>query len=196
MANIKKEFRILGIDDSPFNKFTDKECLIVATVFRGGNYMDGLLSTKVKVDGEDSTKKLIQIIKKTKHKGQLRCIMIDGVALAGFNVINIKELNKKTKLPVIVITRRRPNFRKIENALKRANKKTWKKKLNLMKKAGEIFRVKIKNKNLYFQIAGIQEKEAKEIIKIATTHAIIPEPLRISHLIASGIVLGESRGRA
>ncbi|UZE94353.1 MAG: DUF99 family protein [Candidatus Pacearchaeota archaeon] len=193
---IKKELRILGIDDGPFNKFRDKECLVIATVFRGGHYMDGLLSTKVKVDGIDSTTKLTKIIRKTKHIGQLQCIMIDGIALAGFNVIDIQKLNKKTKLPVIVIIRRKPNFKKIERALRKANKKTWRKKLKLMEKAGKIYKLRLKNKNLYFQTAGISEKQVREIIRISATHAIMPEPIRIAHLIASGVVLGESRGRS
>lgn len=193
---IKKELRILGIDDAPFNKFKDKDCLVVATVFRGGNYMDGLLSTKVKVDGTDSTAKLIKIVKASRHIEQLQCIMIDGIALAGFNVIDIQQLNKKTKLPIIVIIRRMPDFKKIETALKQADKKTAKTRLNLMHKAGVIHKTKIKNKKIYFQIAGISAKQAAKIIKISATHAIIPEPIRIAHIIASGIVLGESKGRA
>ena len=194
--HIKKELRILGVDDGPFNKFRNKECLVIATVFRGGSFMDGLLSMKVKVDGSNSTNQLIKIVRKTKHLGQLQCIMTDGIALAGFNVLDIQQINKKTKLPVIVVIRRKPNLKKIEKALKNANKKTYKKKLGLMKKAGKIYKTKIKNKNLYFQIVGIKEKQAKEIIKISATHAMIPEPLRIAHLIASGVVLGESRGHA
>lgn len=194
--HIKKELRILGVDDGPFNKFKNKECLVIATIFRGGSFMDGLLSMKVKVDGSNSTNQLIKIVRKTKHLGQLQCIMTDGIALAGFNVLDIRQINKKTKLPVIVVIRRKPNLKKIKKALKNANKKTYKKKLGLMKKAGKIYKTKIKNKNLYFQIVGIKEKQAKEIIKISATHAIIPEPLRIAHLIASGVVLGESRGRA
>lgn len=193
---IKKELRILGIDDGPFNKFKDKKCLVVATVFRGGNFMDGLLSTKVSIDGLDSTIKLIKIIKKTKHIGQLQCIMTDGIALAGFNVIDIQKLNKRTKLPIIVIIRRKPDLKKIKRALKRADKKTWKKKFEIIKKAGKVFKVKLKKRNIYFQIAGIKENKAKEIIKISATHAIIPEPIRIAHIIASGLVLGESHGRA
>ena len=188
----KKELRILGIDDSPFNKFKDKSVLVVGTVFRGGNYLDGLLSCHVKIDGNDSTKKLSQL----KHLGQLQCVMIDGIALAGFNVIDIHKLNKTTKLPVIVVIRRMPNFKNIENALKKASKKTAAKKLTLMREAGSVYKVKIKNKNIYFQTAGFSEKKAADIIKISATHAIIPEPIRIAHIIASGIILGESRGRA
>lgn len=193
---IKRELRILGIDDGPFNKFRDKECLVVATVFRGGSFMDGLLSVKVRIDGKEATDKLIDLIKKTKHLEQLQCIMINGIALAGFNVIDIQKLSKEAGLPVIVIIKKRPNFKKIKTALKSTDKKTWKERMELMKKAGEIHSIKIKNKIIYFQIAGIKEKYAGEIIKISATHSAVPEPLRIAHLIASGIVLGESRGRA
>ena len=198
---IKKEFRILGIDDAPFKK-TDKECLVVGTVFRGGNYMDGLLSTKVKVDGDDATEKILNMVKKSKHLSQLQCIMLDGIAVAGFNVIDIKKLNKLTGLPVIVITRKKPNMKKIIRALKKANEKNKKsenevkKKLAMIKKAGNVHEVELKNKKIYFQCSGISEEKAREIIRLSSSHALVPEPIRIAHLIASGIVLGESRGRA
>ena len=39
-------------------------------------------------------------------------------------------------------------------------------------------------------------EEARQIIKIAATRGLMPEPIRLAHLIASGIVEGESRGRA
>ena len=107
MKKIKKEIRILGVDDAPFDK-KDKECLVVATVFRGGDFLDGLLSCKVEVDGSNATKKLVKLINKSKHKQQLKVIMLDGIALGGFNIIDIKELNKKTKLPVIVLMRHLP----------------------------------------------------------------------------------------
>jgi len=193
---LKKELRILGMDDSPFSKFRDKKCRVVATIFRGGNYMDALLSCFIEVDGFDSTEKIISLVKKSRHIEQLQCIMTKGIALAGFNIIDIQELSKKTKLPVIVMMRKMPNFKRIENALKKANKKTASKKLELIKKAGKIFCLKLKDKKIYFQTAGISEKKASDIIKLSSSHSLIPEPLRISHIIASGIAFGESRGRA
>lgn len=195
---IKKEIRILGIDDAPFNNLYNvtTDVLVVATVFRGGSYMDGLLSCHIKKDGADSTKKLIALIKKTKHLDQLQCIMINGIALGGFNVIDIQELSKKTKLPVIIIIRHKPNFNKIIKALKNADKRNASRKIELMKKAGTIYPLLLKNKKIYFQMANISKKRAQEIIKLSSTHGAIPEPLRIAHIIASGIVLGESHGRA
>ena len=194
LRRIKKEIRILGIDDAPFDKTKKKrKVLVVGTVFRGGEFLDGVLSTKITQDGKDSTSQLVKIIKKSRHLQQLQCIMLDGIALGGFNVVDINELLEKTNLPVIVIMRKLPNMKEIEDALKLIHQES---KMDLIKKAGKIYRLKINGKNIYFQKAGINEELVEKIIKTSTTHSLIPEPLRISHLIATGIVLGESRGRA
>lgn len=187
---IKEEIRILGIDDAPFSR-NDKSCLVVATVFRAGKWMDGLLSCCVKLDGDDSTRKIIQLIRK-RHYNQLNCVMINGICLGGFNVVDIVKINKKTSLPVIAVIRKMPNFEKIKRALKIIKQEP---KIKIMKKAGKIYRIKIKNKNIFFQCAGIQARKAAEIIKLSATHSLIPEPLRIAHIIASGIIKGESKGR-
>jgi len=186
---LKKEIRVIGIDDSPFKKFKKGKVLVIATVFRGGTSIDGILSTKITIDGDDSTKKLIQIINKCKFKPQLQAILLDGIALGGFNVIDVKDLNKKTKIPVIVAIRRYPDFKKIENTLKKLKKH---KKYSLIKKAGPVH----KFNKLYFQISGINIRKAKEILKITCTRSLIPEPIRIAHLIASGVISGESKGKA
>jgi endonuclease V-like protein UPF0215 family len=39
-------------------------------------------------------------------------------------------------------------------------------------------------------------KEAAEAVKMSCTHSAVPEPLRIAHMIASGIIKGESKGKA
>lgn len=186
---IKKEIRVLGIDDSPFKKFDKSNVLVIGTIFRGSSIIEGILSTKVRIDGNNSTKKLIEMINKSRFKSQLRCIFLDGIALAGFNVVDLKELNKKTKIPVIVIIRHKPNLKKIKETLIKINKKN---KIRLIEKAGEI----IKINNIYVQLKGLTKEKAKKILDIVCTRSFIPEPVRISHLIASGIVKGESKGKA
>ena len=61
ISQIKPEIRVVGFDDGPF-KFGQKETVIVGAVFRGGDYLDGLISAKIKVDGMDSTEKLTEAI--------------------------------------------------------------------------------------------------------------------------------------
>ena len=187
---IKKEIRILGIDDSPFNKFKDKQVLVIGTVYRGGNFMDGLISTYAEVDGNDSTEKIISMINRSKHKPQLQAIMLKGIAIGGFNVIDIQLLSKKTKLPVIVIMKDKPDIEKIEKALE--NVREGKNKMELIRKAGKITKAGV----LYTQSVGISSRKLAELIKLTCTRGKVPEPIRVAHLIASGVVLGESRGRA
>jgi endonuclease V-like protein UPF0215 family len=66
-----------------------------------------------------------------------------------------------------------------------------------VKDAGRFYKTKIvKNKNIYFQFKGLKRTEAEKIIKLSCTRSLIPEPLRVAHLIASALVKGESGGRA
>ena len=82
---MKPEIRVLGLDDAPFER-DDEEVLVVGTIFRGSNFMDGLLSTEVAVDGDDATGKIIKMVNSSRHKPQLKVIMTDGIAFGGFNV--------------------------------------------------------------------------------------------------------------
>ncbi len=196
---MKKEARIIGIDDSPFNKFEKgKPVLVVGTIFRGGNFIDGVVSTRVKIDGTDATKKLVSLINHTKFKPQLQAIFLKGIALAGFNVIDIKELSRKTKLSVIVVMRDYPDFEKIRKALR--NVSNGSKRFELIKKAGKIQKVEIKHRGvyniIYIQFTGLSLAKAREFLEISATHSLIPEPLRVAHIIASGVINGESRGKA
>ena len=186
---MKKEIRVIGIDDSPFNKFKDKKILVVGVVMRGGLFVDGILSTKVSVDGNDSTKEIIEMVNKCKFKPQLQCIFLDGIAVGGFNVIDVQELSKKTKLPVVVVIRRKPNIKNIKKTLIKINKKN---KIKLIEKAGNIIQVD----DIFVQLTGIDLEEARKILKVVCTRSLIPEPLRLAHLIAQGVVFGESKGRA
>jgi len=185
----KEEIRIIGIDDSPFKKFGKHNVLVLGVMFRGGKFIDGVMSTKVRLDGNNSTNKLIEMINKSKFYPQIRCILLDGIALGGFNVVDINKLSKKTKIPVIVVIRRMPDFDKIKRALVKINKKN---KIKLIEKAGKVYNVG----KIYVQLAGIDLEGAKEIIKLSSTRSFVPEPIRAAHLIAQGIYFGESKGKA
>jgi endonuclease V-like protein UPF0215 family len=56
--------------------------------------------------------------------------------------------------------------------------------------------MKTKHNPIYFQFIGMDVEQAKEIITISTIRGVIPEPIRVAHLIASGITRGESVGKA
>ncbi|MCP3684237.1 MAG: DUF99 family protein [bacterium] len=184
----KKEIRILGIDDAPFDKFKDKKTLIVGTFFRGGSFLDGVLSSPVTIDGTDSTNKIIKMVKKCRFYPQLQAIMLDGIAVGGFNIIDVQRLNKTTKIPVIVVVRHAPDLDRIKKVLIKLGKKS---RIKLIERAGKIKKIN----NVYVQLTGIDEKKAKAFLDVACTRSFLPEPVRTAHIIASGVTYGESRGK-
>jgi len=113
--HVKPEIRILGIDDSAL---LNEKVMIVGTVFRGGEWIDGVLRSEITRDGLDATGVMVTMIKNSRHYGQLRVIMLDGITYGGFNVIDIEELYRETGLPVIVVMRSYPDFEKIRSALR------------------------------------------------------------------------------
>lgn len=188
---MKKELRVIGIEDAPFDKFDplQKYVLVVATLFRGGEFMDGLLSCHVEKDGEDATVRIIEMINDCKFKRQIQAIFLKGIAVAGFNVINPQVLHKETKIPVIIVIRDFPDYKKIFSALENLG---MEKKINIIKKMPK----PVKIGEIYVQHIGISLEDTKEVLRIACTHSNVPEAIRVAHLIASGVVDGQSRGRA
>ncbi len=181
---IKPEIRVLGIDDGKHVFRSKTQAPIVGVVFRGGLWLDGVMSTSVSVDGFDATEKVSKMILASPHYKQLRVIMLSGVTYAGFNIIDMVTLNEITKLPVIAITRDKPNLEKIHAAL--GNLECPEERFNTLLKAGEIMPVTCGKNKIFMQTAGILSEDAQKIVALTSTRSSIPEPLRVAHLIASG----------
>ncbi|MEN6329209.1 MAG: DUF99 family protein [Methanobacteriaceae archaeon] len=190
---IKKEIRILGVDDGPFTPHRQEKVLIIGTIFRAGIWLDGVISTHITNDGDDATDKLVRMVNQSRHREQIGVIMLDGITFGGFNVVDIRQIYYKTKIPVIVIMRKLPDLLKIKNALQ--NFPNWEKRWKVVEKAGKIREIRNKE-SIYIQISGISWEDAEEIVKLATTRSAIPEPIRVAHIIASGVITGDSRGSA
>ncbi|MEM3702913.1 MAG: DUF99 family protein [Candidatus Bathyarchaeia archaeon] len=184
---IKPEIRVLGVDDGIFKPHTRGFVPIVGVVFRGGYWLDGVMHTRVRVDGFEATDRIASMIKNSPHHKQLRVIMLNGITFAGFNIVDIKRLNADTGLPVIAVTREKPNLDDVREALRNLPRsgERWKAVLS----AGEVFEVPIKGEKdkIYMQMSGISEDDAKKILYLTSTRSHIPEALRVAHLIASGL---------
>ena len=191
--HIKPEIRILGIDDSAL---ISNSITIIGAVFRGGEWLDGVLRSEITRDGMDATDAIIEMVTSTKHYDQIRVIMLDGVTYAGFNPVDIVRIYEETRLPVIVIMRACPDFEKIEAALEHLTQPE--ERLEIIRRAGRIMQVVTKDASnpIYIQCAGINRDDARRIVQLSSTRSNVPEPIRVAHLIATGVVCGESRGKA
>lgn len=185
--SIKKEIRVLAIDDGRFVPHTEGTAEIVGVVYRGGYWFEGIMHTEIIIDGLEATEKIFIMIKNSPYYGELGVIFMDGITFAGFNVVDVDELSHKVDLPVISITRKKPNMEEIRRALK--NLPNFEKRWQAMQNAGKLFEVGTKHGEnpIYIQTAGIMCEDAMKILKITSTRSNIPEALRVAHIIASGL---------
>jgi endonuclease V-like protein UPF0215 family len=179
----------VGFDDAPFERAHRGDVLVVGAVHSGGR-LDGVLSGAVRRDGANATRVLSQMIARSRFRGHLQAILLQGIALAGFNVVDIRGLHEATGLPVVAVSRRRPDLAAIRRALLErvpGGARKWK----LIERAGPMEPMN----GLYVQRAGLDGAQARALLERFALHSRVPEPLRTAHLIAGGIALGESRQR-
>ncbi len=145
------------------------------------------MSTRITVDGFDATQNIADMVMASPHYRQIRVIMLNGITFAGFNVVDIKELSARTDMPVIAVTSKKPNLTEVQAALMHLpdSEKRWEAVLN----AGEMFSVSTNRgkRRIFVEAVGLSKSLAVEILRLTSTRSKIPEPLRVAHIVASGI---------
>jgi endonuclease V-like protein UPF0215 family len=184
---VKPEVRVLGVDDGVFTPHVASLVPVVGVVFRGGYWVEGVMHTEVLVDGFDATEKIAAMVVGSPHFKQLRVIMLNGITFGGFNVVDMKALNVATRLPIVAVTREKPDLPKIRGALEHLprSEERWKAVVN----AGEVTEVSTRNRaeKVYLHVAGVSVADAVRVVRLTSTRSNIPECLRVAHLVASGI---------
>jgi hypothetical protein len=181
---------VVGFDDAPFERGDRGDVLVVGAVFAGAR-LEGVLSTRVRRDGANATARLVECVSASRFRPQLHVILLQGIAFAGFNVVDLPGLHRRTGLPVVVVVRREPDFAAIRAALLgrvRGGACKWR----LIEAAGPVEPVA----GLHVQRAGIGLAETAALLARLQLHGRLPEPLRVAHLVAGGVTTGESSHRA
>ena len=113
--------------------------------------------------------------------------MLNGITFAGFNVVDVQALNALTGLPVIAVTREKPDLPRIQRALENLpmGEQRWK----LILKAGELCEVSVGRgkRRVFVHVAGVTVDDAARIVRLTSTRSNVPEALRVAHLVASGV---------
>ena len=184
---------VVGFDDGPFPREPRggrRARVMVVGAVCARTRLDGVVSGYVRKDGADATALMASLVRDSQFDGHVRAVLLGGIAVGGFNVVDIHALAAALGVrcwwwpggsrawPLI-----RAALAKLPGGARR-----WR----LIEAAGPMEPVG----NVFVQRAGLALDEARYLLKATTLHGHIPEPLRLAHLIAGGVVTGKSRGRA
>ena len=186
----KRRFsNVIGFDDAPFARDYRGPVTVVGAVFAHLR-LDGVLVGAVEKDGFDAAEKLAALIQSSKFYDHARLVMLQGITMGGFNVVDVVDLHARLRLPVLVVARRAPDMTAIRRALERhlpRGREKWAciEAAGNMEAAGKVF----------MQRVGLTRVQAMEALAQWSIHSRIPEPLRCAHLIAGALATGQSRNR-
>ena len=147
-----------------------------------GLRLDGVLRTRVRRDGRNATVRIIEAIEGSRFRKHAQLVLLQGIAVAGFNVVDIHALNSRLGIPVLVVSRHKPDLAAVRDALL-GSVPGGKRKWHLVERAGPPLKVE----ELWVQCAGCTCGMAALLVNRLAINSHIPEPLRTAHLIAGGI---------
>ncbi len=181
---------LIGIDDCPFPRGHRGDVGIVGAVF-ASERLDGVLTSKIRRDGANATERIAAMIRGSRFDGHIQAVLLQGIAVGGFNVVDLPRLAELVDRPVLVVARRAPRLDAIERAL-RGPVPGGERKWRLIQRAGLMEPLA----GVWVQRAGLSSDEAERLLSEHIRYGSLPEPLRVAHILAGGFATGASRGRA
>lgn len=175
--------RVVGIDDGAFDR-RDRYAPLAGVVVSAPDRLEAAGLSRVRVDGRDGTARAIALYRAISPPEGVRAILLDGAVVGGFNVLDLDAIHRATSVPVVAVTRRRPDFARIRAALERWFPRTASARLALLRRH-RLLRVPTGANPIWATAAGCTADDAAWLVRRTTTVGFWPEPLRVAHLIAS-----------
>jgi endonuclease V-like protein UPF0215 family len=189
LLDLDRTVRVVGFDDAPFGR-KPGAAVPIAGVVCADTRFEGMLWGRARRDGFNATDAIAAMLDGSKFLDQVRVVLLDGVAVGGFNVIDLPALGARTGLPVVAVMRRAPDLAAVHAAIGRLPSAA--RRLAVLARAGEIHQLG----GFTFQVHGEEPAVTARLLARFTREGRVPEALRIAHLVGAAVMLGQSGRRA
>jgi endonuclease V-like protein UPF0215 family len=179
---MKQGVRALGVAES--YRGEGGESYLAGAVVRGSGTVDGLEFTTATVGGTDATDAVIRLYELADRE-DIRLVMLSGVALSWYNIVDMSAVHEKTGVPVISVTYEESEG--LRAALRdEFSGEALNKRLGLYDILPPRRRVTVGN-GLYVRSVGFSDDRAEEAVRLFTRDGR-PEPVRVARLAARGLL--------
>lgn len=189
LLRLNRQIRVIGFDDAPFQNERGSP-VKVSSIVCSNTRFEGMLWGEASKDGDDATETLSRLLKTSKFYEQVNVVLTDGIALGGFNIIDLPLLAEQLQKPCIAVMRKPPDLEAIDRALQ--NFSDYRQRRETLLKAGEIHSRGV----FHYQSCGCTADTAARVLQQLTDTGNVPEALRLAHLIGSAVMTGQSSKRA
>ncbi|MFQ5920758.1 MAG: DUF99 family protein [Nitrososphaerales archaeon] len=176
----KRAIRALGIAES-FKK-SGEESVLAGVVMRSDLVIDGVAYGRATVRGDDATDAIIKLYASL-DRTDINLVMIGGLIISMYNIIDIERLYERLKIPIIGITFEESEG--LDEHIKRQFPDNWEAKIEAYHKLGSREELKLKTgSSVFVRAVELRSKDAKQAINKFLLQGSIPEPIRVARLLA------------
>ena len=158
----------------------------MAIVWSAPDELEGVAVGDVAVDGDDATDRIVTLVRSLPQFEGVRAVLLDGITVGGFNVVDLGETSRRLRRPVIAVTRRRPEFARIRSALLRYFPKDAAARWRRIRRR-PLFPVPTEGRPILAAAVGCSPSDARAVLHRARRRGYWPEPLRLAHLVAHAV---------
>ena len=182
----KNGIRGLAISES-FRQ--DSEKSVLAGIIMSNDFViDGFVLGNSTIKGDDATDQIISMYKKL-ERPDICYIIISGIIISLYNMVDIKKIYDTLMIPVIGVTY--ADSSGLEETIKKHFPENYDEKIKQYAKIGNREKISLNTSHdVYVRIEGCTISECKQLLNKITTHGAISEPLRVAHLLAKSILTG------
>ena len=181
---MKDGIRVLGIDDAAFD-FESETPFLTGVVYRGREFIEDIQCIEVDVDGEDATEKVLDLIEKFSNQKQIKAVLLDGISLGGFNLVDLDEVSESSGLPVVAVTKNRPQREDFRKTMRRTGNYDEK-----FEDLDEPVEVELEDGECFIQFSGCSGQEAVSFVKRNLIHGQVPESIRVADQVGRALNSG------
>jgi endonuclease V-like protein UPF0215 family len=184
-----RTLRVIGFDDVPWRHRKTSRVGLVGAVCAGTRF-EGMVYATVRRDGWRATATLERLLLGGKFLPQIHLVLLDGIAFAGFNIVDLPRLARTLQRPCVAVMRKLPDLPAMERAARRLPRAQA--RLALLRRAGPIH----VSGPFVYQVFGADPRETATALRRLTDTGHVPEALRLAHLIGGALAYGQSGRRA
>lgn len=174
--------RLIAVDDGAFGREETWAPLAIVVVSLP-EAVESVALGRVAVDGCDATEVIRAMIESIPAAHGGHAVLLDGITVGGFNVIDLAALHRRLGKPVIAVTRRPPDFERVRAALRKYFPKDFRRRWRLAS-AHRLFPVPTAGEPLWAAAVGCRRADAIALLRRTALRGYWPEPLRLAHLVA------------
>lgn len=180
----KKGLRGLAIAES-FRQNSTRS-ILSGLIMRRDFVIDGFIFGSATLEGNDTTDQILHMYEEL-CRSDISYLILSGLIISMYNIIDIKKLHDSLQIPIIGITYNESDG--IEGAIKHHFPKSFESKINEYKKLGKRERITLHTSyDLFVRYEGCTIYEVKQLLNELTLQGSVPEPLRVSQLLANSLL--------